>query len=39
MKTIMNKIYNAEKQQKAFKKGWSFSGQNIVGKDNKILFM
>jgi hypothetical protein len=39
MKTIVNKIYNAEKQHKAFEKGWSFWGQNIVGKDSKILFM
>jgi hypothetical protein len=39
MKKIINKIYSAEKQYKAFEKGWSFSGQNITGKDNKVLFM
>jgi hypothetical protein len=39
MKKIMNRIYSAEKQYKAFEKGWSFSTQNITGKDNKVLFI
>jgi hypothetical protein len=39
MKKIIDKIYSAENQYKAFEKGWSFSTQNITGKDNKVLFM
>jgi nuclear transport factor 2 (NTF2) superfamily protein len=35
MKKIMSRIYNAEKQYKAFEKGWSFSTQNITARTTK----